>query len=142
MSQGKGKFGLAQTIFEGVFPFLRMAALLEGGLPVAKHDPSQEEGRTPPLGSDEEQAREQEKEEGTPALRPLSTLLPGERGVVVRIAGSPSLCSRLNALGIGVGSEITCLRRSPFGDPLLIALQNLRIALRLADASQVFVRPL
>jgi len=71
---------------------------------------------------------------------PLSELSEGEKGVVIEIAGSETFRSRLNAIGLREGSEVTCVRYSPFGDPVEIALPHMRFALRREDARRIRVR--
>ncbi len=60
-------------------------------------------------------------------VRPLSTLRPGERG---RIAPGAALTGRLADLGFVPGTDVTVLRRAPFGDPIEVELRGYRICLR------------
>jgi ferrous iron transport protein A len=84
-----------------------------------------------PLPSSEEKSRN---------TVPLSELSEGERGVVVEVWGPETLRSRLRAIGLREGVELSCVRYSPFGDPIEFSLSHIRIALRREDAFKIRVR--
>ncbi len=70
----------------------------------------------------------------------LSTLEPGESAVVEAVGGGEAMRRRLMDLGLIGGTRVTCLGRSPAGDPAAYLIRGAVIALRRADASGVTAR--
>ncbi|MBQ8371083.1 MAG: ferrous iron transport protein A [Clostridia bacterium] len=68
----------------------------------------------------------------------LSQLRPGECGVVTGIQQG-SLTRRLRDLGLTDGTAVTCMLRSPLGDPCAYAFRGSVIAMRKKDADTVGV---
>ena len=68
----------------------------------------------------------------------LSQLRPGDCGTVTGIAET-SLTQRLRDLGLTDGTGITCVLRSPLGDPSAYAFRGCVIAMRKRDADTVGV---
>ena len=64
----------------------------------------------------------------------LSALRPGETGAV---AGEVS--GRLYDLGLMQGTKVTCLQKSPMGDPAAYAIRGAVFAIRKSDADAVTV---
>ena len=73
-------------------------------------------------------------------IRPLSALSPGESGTVVYVDLSPSLSRRLLDIGLIEGTRVSCLLKSPAGDPKAYLIRGAVIALRREDTSFVFVK--
>lgn len=73
--------------------------------------------------------------------RTLAELAPGQRAVVVTVAGEAGWAEHLAAAGLWAGAEVECLQRAPFGDPLLFRLHGYRLALRRDEAAAVLVAP-
>ena len=70
----------------------------------------------------------------------LDTICPGSVVRVTEVDRSrPSLCRRLTQLGIVPGTEIKIVRIAPLGCPVQIELRGFCLALRLVEASAVFV---
>lgn len=69
----------------------------------------------------------------------LSQLKPGECAVVAEIAATALSC-RLHDLGLTPGTSVSCVMRSPLGDPCAYAFRGAVIALRKQDADSVQVR--
>ena len=69
----------------------------------------------------------------------LSSLRPGESGVVRQLCGGP-LRQRLRDMGLVEGTGIRCLGRSPCGDPAAYAVCGAVLALRDADSRRILVR--
>jgi ferrous iron transport protein A len=70
---------------------------------------------------------------------PLSTLLPGETGVIVTLPeGAPSL-TRLREMGLLPGTRVEFIRRAPMGDPVEIGVRGALLSLRDAEASLIEV---
>ncbi len=72
-------------------------------------------------------------------MRTLSDLRPGERAVVRRLEAAGDTRRRLQDIGLIQGTAVTCLRRSPLGDPVAYRIRGATMALRGADARQVEV---
>jgi len=70
------------------------------------------------------------------ALR-LSTLREGESAYVTEVSAGPAMDRRLTDLGLVRGTRVTCVLRSPAGDPCAYLIRGALIALRRADAEGV-----
>lgn len=73
-------------------------------------------------------------------MRPLSTLIPGERAVVARIDIPPDQRGRLMEMGLLPGTSVELVRFAPLGDPVEIKLRNYHLSLRKLEAEKIFVR--
>jgi Fe2+ transport system protein FeoA len=72
----------------------------------------------------------------------LDQLQPGQRAVVVSLAGEPGLLQRLYELGLMEGEQLELLALAPLGDPIEIRLGNSRLSLRKAEAVGIAVNPI
>jgi len=70
----------------------------------------------------------------------LSTLVPGEMGVVGKLA-TPSfeVRQRLLEMGLTKGIVIRVVRIAPMGDPIEIELRGYRLSLRRKEAEAVMI---
>lgn len=75
-----------------------------------------------------------------PALRPLDQLAPGERGVIERLDGDPSIRRRLMELGLVPGTDVLVVRHAPLGDPVELHLRQIHLSIRRAEAANIHVR--
>lgn len=73
-------------------------------------------------------------------LLPLSELPEGRSARVVDILPQNKLKSRLQDLGLICGTEVRCLQRSAYGDPVAFFFRGAAIALRQTDSSSVLVQ--
>lgn len=71
----------------------------------------------------------------------LDCLPEGQSAYVTEIHNEPSMHRRLADLGLIPGTQITCLCRSPAGDPTAYLIRSAVIALRNRDAAQIQVEP-
>lgn len=71
--------------------------------------------------------------------KPLSTMVPGQQGKVVRISGEGPLRSRLAAMGLTPGTEIAVKGVAPLGDPVEVLVKGYRLTLRKTEAAGVQV---
>jgi len=71
----------------------------------------------------------------------LSTLKPGQRGVITRLPADEQLATRLREMGVLRGTEITFVRSAPLGDPMEFRLRGFELSIRRADAAQVLITP-
>ena len=67
----------------------------------------------------------------------LSALSEGESAYVTEISAGPAMDRRLADLGLVRGTRVTCVLRSPAGDPCAYIIRGALIALRRADADGV-----
>lgn len=67
----------------------------------------------------------------------LASLEAGQSALVFELDGTPDMCRRLQDLGLIRGTRVTCLGKSPAGDPAAYLFRGAVIALRAADAGQV-----
>jgi len=72
-------------------------------------------------------------------MRPLSTLIPGERAVVARIDIPPEQRGRLMEMGLLPGTSVELVRFAPLGDPVEIKLRNYHLSLRKLEAEKIQV---
>ncbi|MDD2956319.1 MAG: FeoA family protein [Oscillospiraceae bacterium] len=71
----------------------------------------------------------------------LNTLQEGQSARVERIASRSAMRRRLQDIGLTSGTAVTCLGRSPFGDPAAFCIRGAVIALRDEDSRDVIVSP-
>jgi len=69
---------------------------------------------------------------------PLSTLAPGEVGVVRQLAGGRGFMSRLATLGFTPGVEVNMVQNFGHG-PLIVLVRDTRVALGRGEAMKVLV---
>ena len=69
----------------------------------------------------------------------LSALPLGESAFVTHISVRPDMARRLADLGLVPGTRVTCLARSPAGDPAAYLIRGALIALRRTDADGVYL---
>lgn len=70
----------------------------------------------------------------------LSALPPGESAYVSSVNTDPAMTRRLTDLGLIPGTRVTCLIRSPAGDPQAYLIRGALIALRNSDAGHIFLQ--
>lgn len=70
---------------------------------------------------------------------PLDRLNEGERGKVVNVIGGKGFRARLIHLGIMPGVEIRVAKGAVLGCPLMVEVNNARIALGKGVASRIWV---
>ena len=67
----------------------------------------------------------------------LASLKPGESFVVEQVGGEQGMRRRLMDLGMIAGTKVTCLGKSPAGDPAAYLIRGTVIALRKKDAAAI-----
>lgn len=70
----------------------------------------------------------------------LKDLKPEEKAVVVHLDIDGVMRRRLLDLGFVKGTPVTCIRRSPLGDPVAFQVRNTVIALRESESTKIFVK--
>ena len=70
----------------------------------------------------------------------LSALPEGARGILFRLELPRARAEALIRLGLIPGTELRCLRRSPFGDPTIYRFRGTSAALRRSDAERIIIK--
>lgn len=70
----------------------------------------------------------------------LSDLPLGQRATVSEIQSKGTIRRRLQDIGLIPGTQVTCLQRSPLGDPSAYLIRGAVIAIRKEDSSSVLVQ--
>ena len=69
----------------------------------------------------------------------LNTLRVGESALVSHIEAEPAMRRRLLDMGLIEGTRVSCLQKSPAGDPVAYLIRGAVVALRSEDSSQILV---
>ncbi len=69
----------------------------------------------------------------------LSDINPGERATVYRLANSPALRRRLRDMGMIEGTSVSCIGKSPGGDPRAYLIRGTVVAIRACDARNILI---
>lgn len=72
--------------------------------------------------------------------RRLCDLLPGQTAAVYQLLHAGAMRRRLQDIGLLPGTPVTCLGRSPGGDPAAYQIRGAVIAIRQADSARVLVQ--
>ena len=73
-------------------------------------------------------------------MHTLSSLTPGECGIVEGISKKSKIRRRLMDLGIIPGTKISCVMKSPLGDPAAYFVRGAVIALRRKDSRDIILK--
>lgn len=71
--------------------------------------------------------------------RRMSSMSVGEKGRIVSVTNEGTIRRRLMDMGFTEGARVSCLGRSPLGDPTAFTVKGAVIALRWEDASGIYV---
>ena len=71
--------------------------------------------------------------------KPLYQTVPGETVRVRKLCSEIGIRRRLLDMGLTEGASVTCLYRSPFGDPTAYFIRGAVVALRQEDAENITV---
>ena len=67
----------------------------------------------------------------------LSDFIPGEKGVIVTVAGEGRIRRRLFDMGVTPGAEVVMRKKAPLGDPIEVTLRGYELTLRKTEAACV-----
>ncbi|MGI6361817.1 MAG: FeoA family protein [Bacillota bacterium] len=70
----------------------------------------------------------------------LNQLPEGQMAQVTGLLSQGSMRRRLLDLGVVKGTQITCLQKSPAGDPIAYFIRGAVIALRTVDSRQILIK--
>lgn len=72
----------------------------------------------------------------------LTDLQEGQQAEVLDLSSTGTMRRRLQDLGVIQGTSITCLQKSPSGDPIAYLIRGAAIALRSEDSRGILVSTL
>ncbi len=67
----------------------------------------------------------------------LADFIPGEKGVIVTVAGEGRIRRRLFDMGVTPGAEVVMRKKAPLGDPIEVTLRGYELTLRKTEAACV-----
>ena len=67
----------------------------------------------------------------------LEDFVPGEKGVIVAVAGEGRVRRRLFDMGVTPGAEVVMRKKAPLGDPIEITIRGYELTLRKTEAACV-----
>lgn len=70
----------------------------------------------------------------------LNKVNEGEIVEVSKLLSNGSMRRRLQDIGLVKGTKVTCIQRSPFGDPTAYLIRGAVIAIRAEDSSNILVK--
>jgi len=73
------------------------------------------------------------------SYKTLHSLGEGESAVVGRLELEGGMRRRLRDMGLIEGTRVSCLQKSPLGDPVAFLIRGAVIALRSEDSSRVII---
>ncbi len=76
---------------------------------------------------------------GRDNLRPLSELLPGEKGVIQKLKTKGAIRRRLMDMGFVTGTSVEVEKTAPLGDPVDILVKGCHVSIRKEEAQNVWV---
>lgn len=76
----------------------------------------------------------------TDNLKPLSELLPGDRGVIRKMKTKGAIRRRLMDMGFVTGTPIEVEKIAPLGDPVDILVKGCHVSIRKEEAQNVWVK--
>lgn len=68
---------------------------------------------------------------------PLSSLAPGQQGVIARVGGQRSFRRRLLEMGLVPGETVLVERIAPLGDPVEFRVKGYHLSLRRRDTAEI-----
>ena len=71
---------------------------------------------------------------------PLSSLLPGQHGIILRVGGQRNFRRRLMEMGMVPGETISVERVAPLGDPVEFTVKGYHLSLRRRDTAQIDIQ--
>ncbi len=75
----------------------------------------------------------------TDNLKPLSELLPGEKGVIRKMRTKGAIRRRLMDMGFVGGATVEFEKTAPLGDPMEILVKGCHVSIRKEEARNVLI---
>jgi len=73
------------------------------------------------------------------AVKPLSELKPGQKGMISKVGGSGQTHRRILDMGVVPHTGVEVERVAPLGDPIEIRIKGYHLSLRKEEAANVYV---
>lgn len=73
------------------------------------------------------------------SFKNLTNLREGENAEVLFLLNKGSIKKRLQDLGLIPGTNVQCIHKSPFGDPVAYGIRGAVVALRSDDAKGILI---
>ena len=73
---------------------------------------------------------------------PLSSLVPGQLGEILRVGGNRFVRLRFMEMGFIRGETVFVERVAPMGDPIEYRIKGYHLSLRRADSQHILVQPI
>lgn len=73
-------------------------------------------------------------------MKCLKDLKPGEKGVIIKIAGEGAVKRRLMDMGVTKGAEVLVRKVAPLGDPMEVHIRGYELTFRKSEAENIFVQ--
>ena len=89
-----------------------------------------------------EPAFQQEPNQENRQRLPLSSLVPGQLGEILRVGGNRFVRLRFMEMGFIRGETVFVERVAPMGDPVEYRIKGYHLSLRRADAQHILVQPI
>ena len=70
---------------------------------------------------------------------PLSDLEKGQKAIIVQVGGKGAVKRRMMDMGMVPGSEISVVRKAPFGDPIEYKIKGYSLSLRKSEAKKIMI---
>lgn len=77
----------------------------------------------------------------TDNLKPLSELLPGDKGIIRKMRTRGAIRRRLMDMGFVAGTSVEVEKMAPLGDPVDILVKGCHVSIRKEEAQNVWVEP-
>lgn len=71
--------------------------------------------------------------------RSLKDLKPGEKAVIVKVAGESAVKRRLMDMGVTKGAEVLVRKVAPLGDPIEVNIRGYELTFRKSEAENITV---
>ena len=72
-------------------------------------------------------------------MKTLTGLHEGEKAHVCELKSDDGIRRRLQDIGLVEGTEVTCVQKSPCGDPIAYLIRGALIAIRCEDTDKILV---
>lgn len=73
------------------------------------------------------------------AIKPLSDLKPGQRGMISKVGGGGQTHRRILDMGVVPQTMVEVERVAPLGDPIEVKVKGYHLSLRKEEAANVYV---
>lgn len=72
-------------------------------------------------------------------MNTLSSLKEGEKARIIELKNNSDIKRRLMDIGLVKGTEVSCVQKSPCGDPVAYLIKGALIAIRREDSDKITI---